>query len=49
MVGWANSSVVNPTSLAKTVLGCQKDGSPTYLFLFTLVALIKDSKATGNK
>ncbi len=28
-VGWANGSIVNPTFLS-ILLGCQRDGSPTY-------------------
>jgi hypothetical protein len=30
LVGWANGFIVNPTFLAYFMLGCQKDGSPTY-------------------
>jgi hypothetical protein len=30
IVGWANGSFVNPTFLASMLLGCQRDGSPTY-------------------
>ena len=33
-VGWANGSIVNPTSLAKAELNYQKDGSPTCTILF---------------
>ncbi len=29
-VGWANGSIVNPTVGRIVMLGCQKDGSPTY-------------------
>ena len=34
-VGWANSSTVNPTFLAKVVLGCQKTAAqPTFFYIF---------------
>ncbi len=37
-VGWANSSTVNPTFLAKVVLGCQKTAAqPTYFFISLLI------------
>jgi len=29
-VGWANGFIVNPTGLQYKMLGCQKNGSPTY-------------------
>jgi len=36
-VGWANNSIVNPTSLEKAVLDCQKDDSSQYFFIdFTI-------------
>ncbi|MEE9338650.1 MAG: hypothetical protein V3U87_11265 [Methylococcaceae bacterium] len=53
----ANSSIVNPTSLAVVVLGCQKCGSSTYIFLFPSLLITpicrkinycQLSKATGN-
>ncbi len=43
----ANSSIVNPTFLAKEVLDCQKDGSPTTIKRISAAIISLDKSPQG--